>query len=235
MAARLFPVKSLGTSVVGLLLSAYSAHSAPAPAARVVVSPSSEHVLFQSNFREYSPYWRQVRGHWGISRGQLLQTREDPRELNTVMFYDPLIIADADITADAMMVTDAPRFQTSDDAEWVRTKRMIAGAGIAFRYQDENNFYLFRLAGEDGVVLGKVVDGTWYELANPRAADFAGGRLSTEVSYRLRVRVVGNRIQCWIGDRAVANLEDDSLTTGHVGLTTFRSKAVFTSLRVVER
>jgi|KBSSwiS6_1023812.scaffolds.fasta_scaffold02922_2 hypothetical protein len=236
MAARFFPVKSLGTSIVGLLLSASAAHSAPAPAApRVPANPGTEHVLFQANFQEYSPYWRQVRGQWGVVKGQLLQTRDDARELNTVMFYDPLIIADADITADAMMLTELPRFQTADDADLLRTKRMIAGAGIAFRYQDENNFYLFRLAGEDGVVLGKVVDGTWYELANPRAADFAGMRLRTDVAYRLRVRVVGNRIQCWIGDKAVANLEDGSLTTGHVGLTTFRSRAVFNSLKVVEK
>jgi hypothetical protein len=81
-----------------------------------------------------------------VVKGQLLQTRDDARELNTVMFYDPLIIADADITADAMMLTELPRFQTADDADLLRTKRMIAGAGIAFRYQDENNFYLFRLA-----------------------------------------------------------------------------------------
>src|SRR6185436_20135942 len=146
-------------------------------------------------------------------------------DLNTVLFYDPLTVSDAEITADAAMLSDMPQFPIADDAELLRTRRQVGGAGIVFRYQDENNFYLFRLAGEDGVVLGKVVDGAWYELANPRAADFAGMRLRTDVAYRLRVRVVGNRIQCWIGDKAVANLEDGSLTTGHVGLTTFRSRA----------
>ena len=233
--ARLTSVRSLGTAVVGLMLTACAAYSAPARAPRFSTVPSADRVLLQTNFREYSPYWRQARGHWGVTDGRLIQTRDDAREQNTVMFYDPLIIADADITADAIMIADLPRFQTNDDAELIRTKRAIAGAGIAFRYQDENNFYLFRLAGEDGVVLGKVVDGEWYELASPRAVDFAGVRLRTDVPYRLRVRVVGNRIQCWIGDKAVANLEDGSLTTGHVGLTTFRSRAAFTSLRVVEQ
>ena len=75
----------------------------------------------------------------------------------------------------------------------------------------------------------------WHELANPRAADFAGTRLRTDVSYRLRVRVAGNRIQCFINDKAVVNLEDDSLSVGRVGLTTFRSQAIFAGLRVSER
>jgi hypothetical protein len=85
------------------------------------------------------------------------------------------------------------------------------------------------------VVLGKVIDGEWHELANPRAADFAGVLLKSETPYSLRVRVAGNRIQAWIGDKAVANVVDDSLGTGRIGLTTFRAKAAFESLRVVER
>jgi hypothetical protein len=232
MAPRLTSVKSLATSVVGILLAASAATAAPPAAPRF---PSAERVLFESTFRNYDPHWRNIRGQWGLTKEGLVQTRDDARELNTVMFYDPLIIADADITADATMMADLPQFQTGDDADLLRTRRSIAGAGIAFRYQDENNFYLFRLAGEDGVVLGKVVDGTWYELATPRAADFAGVRLHTNVPYRLRVRVVGRRIQCWIGDKAVANLEDGSLMTGRVGLTTFRTRAAFTSFRVIEQ
>jgi hypothetical protein len=218
------------------MLGACAAHSAPAPRFVPAAAPAfAERVLFEDSFQAYSPRWRQVRGQWAITKGRLLQTRDDARELNAIMFYDPLIIADADIAANAMMLTDLPVFQTADDEELLKTKRAVAGAGIVFRYQDENNFYLFRLAGEEGVVLGKVIDGVWHELANPRAADFAGMRLRPEVPYRLRVRVTGNRIQCWIGDKAVANLEDASLSTGRIGLTTFRSRAAFTSLRVVER
>jgi hypothetical protein len=82
------------------------------------------------------------------------------------------------------------------------------------------------------VVLGKVVDGTWYELANPRAADFAGCAFAPTSPTGCAFEWSATRIQCWIGDKAVANLEDGSLTTGHVGLTTFRSRAVFNSLKV---
>jgi hypothetical protein len=236
---RLFSHKvgSFGVAVVGLMMSACAARSAsyanvnaPRPP-----MPPLERVLLDETFERYSPYWRQVRGHWAVTDGRLLQTRDDARDLNTVLFYDPLTIADAEITANMAMLSDLPQFLTAEDGELLRTRRQIGGAGIVFRYQDENNFYLFRLAGEDGVVLGKIVDGMWQELANPRAVDFAGLRLRSEASYPLRVRVVGHRIQAWIGDRAVANLDDTTFETGRVGLTTFRSKAAFTSLRVVER
>lgn len=228
---------SLGIGAVALMLGmgALPASAQMPPAPPMPPQTTAERVLLRESFEQYSPYWRQVRGHWAVTSGRLLQTRDEARELNTVLFYDPLIIADAEITAVASLLNDVPQFLTAEDADLLRTRRQIGGAGLVFRYQDENNFYLFRLAGEDGVVLGKVVDGVWQELANPRAADFAGLRLYNAAAYPLRVRVTGRRIQCWIGNRAVASVEDDSFSTGRVGLSTFRSKAAFTSIRIVER
>jgi len=201
----------------------------------VVVPVSSERVLLSEDFDTYNPQWRQVRGQWALVGGNLLQARDDARELNSMMFFDPLTVADADITTEVSVINDMPQIITAGDNELLTSKRRVAGAGLVFRYQDENNFYLFRTAGEEGVVLGKVIDGQWHELANPRAADFSGLMLKAQTPYKLRVRVVGNRIQAWIGDRAVVNVEDSSLGTGRVGLATFRAKAAFTSLRVVER
>jgi hypothetical protein len=151
------------------------------------------------------------------------------------MFNDSVNVADAEITTEVSILQDLPQIIVASDNELLNTKRRVAGAGLVFRYQDERNFYMFRTAGEEGVVLGKVVDGEWHELANPRAIDFAGVLLKSDTHYELRVRVVGNRIQAWIGDKAVANLVDDSLGTGRVGLATFRSKAAFGLLRIVER
>ncbi len=202
----------------------------PAPPAA-----SQEHVLLVENFQDYSPRWRQVRGQWGLMDGALLQARDGVSELNAIMFYDPLTVADAEITAHVNVMNDLPQYLTSGDDELLTSRRRIAGAGVVFRYQDENNFYMFRTAGEEGVVLGKVVDGKWFELSNPRATDFAGVLLKSDTTYKLRVRVTGQRIQCWIGDKAVVNLVDESLSTGRIGLTTFRSKAAFTALKVVER
>jgi hypothetical protein len=203
---------------------------------RIVSVPvNNERVLLSESFDSYDPHWRQVRGQWALVDGNLLQARDDARELNSMMFFDPLNVGDAEITTEVSIIHDMPQILTAGDEELLATKRRVAGAGLVFRYQDENNFYLFRTAGEEGVVLGKVIDGQWHELANPRAADFAGLLLKSDTPYRLRVRVVGNRIQAWIGDRAVVNVQDDSLGTGRIGLATFRSKASFTALRVVEQ
>ncbi len=196
---------------------------------------SSERVLLDEDFDSYNPNWRHVRGQWALVGGNLLQARDDARELNTMMFFDPLTVADAEITTEVSVLPDMPQHLTAGDDELLRSRRRVAGAGLVFRYQDENNFYLFRTAGEEGVVLGKVIDGQWNELANPRAADFAGLLLKSDTAYKLRVRVVGNRIQAWIGDKAVVNVVDTSLGTGRIGLATFRTKAAFTSLRAVER
>jgi hypothetical protein len=225
-------------AIVAVPMSAFAAGASKSEQARTIVVPmpiNTERVLLSESFDNYDPHWRQVRGHWALVEGNLLQARDDARELNAVMFNDSVSVADADITTEVSTLLDMPQVILASDDELLRTKRRVAGAGLVFRYQDEDNFYLFRTAGEEGVVLGKVVNGEWHELANPRAADFAGVMLKSGTPYTLRVRIVGNRIQAWIGDRAVANIEDDSLGTGRIGLATFRSKASFSALRIVER
>ena len=217
-------------------LAACGARSASPAMPQVIVQPSNDQrVLLAEEFDTYSPHWRQVRGQWALVGGNLLQARDDARELNTMMYFDPLTVADVDITVQVSVLNELPQHLTAGDDELLRTKRTIAGAGVVFRYQDQDNFYMFRTAGEEGVVLGKVTDGQWHELASPRAADFAGPRLKTDRPYDLRVRAIGNRIQAWIGDTAVANVQDSSLGTGRVGLATFRAKAAFTTLKVVEQ
>jgi hypothetical protein len=228
-------VGTLSATLLAGALTGCATNPPPAPPQTPVPSANQEKVVIFDNFQQYNPRWRQVRGQWAVVGGKLVQTRDDPREMNTIFFYDPVTVADAEITTEAMLRVTLPQFQTADDQTLLQAKRRIAGAGIVFRYQDENNFYLFRLAGEDGVVLGKVLKGQWVELANPRAADFAGVLLKMDTPYALRVRIVGHQIQCWIADKAVANLEDNSFSTGRVGLSTFQSRATFNSIRVVER
>jgi len=241
MAAVKMLQKSLQLALVALVSTPLVACAANGKVVKVIPEPpappaaAQERVLLTEDFSTYSPRWRQVRGQWGLMEGALLQARDEVSELNTIMFYDPLTVADAELTADLSVIADMPQFLTAGDENLLTAKRRVAGAGLVFRYQDENNFYMFRTAGEEGVVFGKVIDGQWHELANPRSIDFAGVLLKSDTPYKLRVRLAGNRIQCWIGNKAVVNMEDSSLATGRVGFTTFRSKAAFTSLRVIER
>lgn len=225
--------------VTAMMIAVFSARCGAShvpPAAPPAPPPASgEKVLLHDDFDQQNPQWRQVRGQWAVQGGQAVQVRDDAREQNTIMFYDPLSIADAEISSVVTMQARLPQFQTAGDTELIEARRRIAGAGLVFRYQNENNFYMFRLAGEDGAVLGKMHDGQWTDLINPRAADFSGSLLKIDTPYTLRVRAQGRRIQCWINDRAIANLEDSSFTTGRVGLVTFRTQASFQSIHVIEK
>ena len=139
-------------------------------------------VLLHDDFDAYNPNWRQVRGQWAVADGVMAQVREDERERNTILFYEPLPVADAEVETEVAMNVSPGVFNSGDPSVF----RRIVGAGLVFRYQDENNFYMFRLAGEEGAVVGKMRNGQWEDMANPRAADFAGTLVQFRTPYRLK-------------------------------------------------
>lgn len=208
--------------------------------------------VFCDRFVEYNPGWRQVRGKWEYDTDEvkdrlLHQSSDRGKEGNALMYFDNLVLADSDISTVLRMGFDMPQTVIDEDKARIRIMRRIAGAGLVFRLQDENNFYMFRLAGEEGAVLGKMVAGEWFDLVNPRAEHFLGeGRFQygKKLWYKLRVRVRGDRIQAWIGEwvregdgwnwreQAVVNLVDKEFSTGRVGLTTFHVAAQFSALRI---
>jgi hypothetical protein len=101
---------------------------------------------------------------------------------------------------------------------------------------------MFRLAGEEGCVLGRMVDGKWYNFVNPRRAKFLeGGRIKPNYWYALKVKVIGNNIQCFINDSPVINYSDfeskggkEPITVGHLGLATFKCFADFEYINVYQ-
>jgi hypothetical protein len=220
---------SAGVVISLLVLSVGCQSAGPAPPAPP--NGSQGKVLLHDDFDAYNPNWRQVRGQWAVADGVMAQVREDERERNTILFYEPLPVADAELETEVSMSVSPGVFNSGDPSVF----RRIVGVGLVFRYQDENNFYMFRLAGEEGAVVGKMRNGQWEDMANPRAADFAGTLVQFRTPYRLKVRLQGRRIQCFIGERAVASLEDDTFSTGRVGLVTFRSQGNFSWIRVVDR
>lgn len=227
------------TALVIALTSLYGCATVPpAPPAAPAPPPTGKpvKVIFEDDFAAYNPVWRQVRGHWAVQNGSLMQLKDDAREANALTFVENVTVSNAEIRTLVTTGSKMPQYQTAtpEDQDLVRTKRFIAGAGVIFRFVDDNNYYMFRLAGEEGAVLGKMKNGQWYDLANPRAADFAGGRLKEGNEYELRVKIQGDRIQCWVNDRAVSNLQDADFSTGRVGLVAFRSQAAFAAIRVVE-
>lgn len=111
------------------------------------------------------------------------------------------------------------------------------GAGIVFGYQDESNYYLYRLAGDSRVVVGKVAEGTWVSLGE-KAVRKPTSPMVDEVEnspwYTLKVSVKsGGQIVCELDGSTVFSVDGgQKWGAGKVGLTTFRSMADFAFVKI---
>jgi hypothetical protein len=193
--------------------------------------------IFYDNFDARKNEWQQVRGNWKFSSdGFLFQQSADPRHINTIIYVDHPQVADATLETFVRVNPDLPTTITASaqDQELLNSVRYVIGAGIIFGMKDQDNFYMFRLAGEEGAVLGKLVKGEWVDIDNPRSADYLPERVkfSEHNWYRLKVKVQGNRITCYINDSAVINKTDTDLELGRFGLCTFKTRADFDYIKV---
>ncbi len=104
--------------------------------------------------------------------------------------------------------------------------------GVMFRYQDEDNYYLLRWEknnDNDRLLLWKFVDGVCTEL----------GEVYTDLEenqwYTLKINLVGDHISVWKNKNmplngfaemwtSIFNLDDSSLSSGSIGLFTWKNK-----------
>lgn len=200
----------------------------------------SPKTIFYDNFDTRKNEWQQVRGNWKVSAdGFFLQQSADPRHINSLIYVDHPQAAEASIETFVRIKPDLPNTPTDSmqDQEMLKNVRYIIGAGIIFRMKDESNFYLFRLAGEEGAVLGKMVKDEWVDLSNPRSVDYLTERVKFSESnwYRLKVEAYGDRIVCSINDSVVVSVSDSTFSLGKFGLCTFKTKADFDYFKVYDK
>ncbi len=225
-----------------LLLTVGCAEAAPAPAPAPQapqVAQQSANTIFVDEFIGPKGEWQQISGIWELRSSFLSQTSDDYRQLNAIKYIQTPRVADGTIETMVRVVPHRPSQWTDSAADQDRKRniRYIIGAGIIFRMKDRDNFYMFRLAGEEGAVLGRMVDGGWNEkdLCNPRVLDFLrGDRIGFRADnwYRLKVEAYGSRITTYINDEAVCSVVDDTFALGQVGLVTFKTAADFDWIRV---
>ena len=119
--------------------------------------------------------------------------------------------------------------------------RVDQAAGLVWRYQDANNYYVVRAnALEDNVVLYKVEHGKRSDLKSKGAWLFSYGKDAPVPAQRwstLRVTVRGQRFSVWLNGKHLFDVEDDSFSgAGQVGLwTKADSVTAFDSLTVQGR
>ncbi|MEW6298643.1 MAG: family 16 glycoside hydrolase [Thermodesulfobacteriota bacterium] len=112
-------------------------------------------------------------------------------------------------------------------------------AGIVWRYQDKDNYYIVRAnALEDNVVLYKVENGKRTDLKPVGAGLFAYGKKTSVPSGQwseLRVAAEGNRFEVSVNGDSLFAVEDNTFTeSGKVGLwTKADSVTLFDDLQIV--
>ncbi len=219
-----------------LLVNLGCAEATPTPQP---VAQQSSNSIFVDEFNSVKGEWQQISGIWEQRNGYLAQTTDDPRQLNTIKYIQTPRMSDGTIQTMVRVIPFRPSQWTDSEADSTQkfNIRYIVGAGIVFRMKDANNYYMFRLAGEEGAVLGRMIDGRWNEtdLCNPRVRDLLHGhRLGFREDnwYRLKVEAYGSRLQAYINDEPVCSVTDNTFSLGQVGLVTFKAAADFDWIRV---
>lgn len=126
-----------------------------------------------------------------------------------VCVYDPIVARDADISVKFKPIKG----------------KVDQGAGIVWRYQDRDNYYVVRAnALEDNVVLYKVVKGKRSDLDPVDSGLFAYGKKAEVANgewQTLRVMVKGKRFEVYLNDKNLFAVEDETFTgAGKIGLWT---------------
>jgi hypothetical protein len=106
------------------------------------------------------------------------------------------------------------------------------GGGVVWRYQDANNYYVARMNPlEDNFRVYKVVGGK-------RSPEFQNAEVKTPAGewHVLKVRMVGDHIECFLDGKKHLDVKDDTFTKpGKVGLwTKADAQTSFDNLQVKE-
>lgn len=109
--------------------------------------------------------------------------------------------------------------------------KMFTGgsSGLAFRYQDANNFYLFRLLNNGGKAqLYKKVGGTMTLLAETTKTN------ALNTWYTLRVVVNGTNIKCYVDNMtsALIDVTDSTYSSGKIGFRVLDTTVQFDNITV---
>lgn len=122
---------------------------------------------------------------------------------------DPIILLEA--------IADIGDAVFSTDLQFVSG---ATNAGLAFRAQDHNNLYLFRISGSTAELF-KRVNGTYTSLGSTPFAPSVG------TWYSLNVLMIGDNIRAYIDDTLMLTATDSEFETGKLGLRTHATEAFF--------
>ncbi len=88
--------------------------------------------------------------------------------------------------------------------------------GVLFRYEDDENFYMFSISSDGYYRLQKLVDDEWESIVKWKRSDAIN--TGEESVNRLGLLAVGTFIVLLVNDEVVDEIEDDTFAAGNIGL-----------------
>jgi Tol biopolymer transport system component len=156
----------------------------------------------------------------GYERGEYFIGYTEQNDTSRWQTY-PLQIF-SDFTAEVQV-----RFEAEDD---------FVGAALIWRWQDNDNFYRFRIRNTGQYDLVKRVDGEWRNLISAASSPHINTGIAVNT---MKVVAVGDFIQIYANDQHLADFNDESFAQGRIGLyasvytgSPIRTSVFFDNLRV---
>ena len=87
--------------------------------------------------------------------------------------------------------------------------------GVILRYQDDDNFYTFKISGDGYYAFGKLVDGETFDIIRWQEHDVVRQGGSTN---RLRVEASGENFSFYVNDEFIDAAIDPDFSQGDIGL-----------------
>lgn len=170
------------------------------------VPPSGGDLLFSDDFSDAKSGWGihiDGDGGYGYVNGAYYLDANGPGKFCSSLASRHLsnFVIDVDTTQETAPV----------DSSW----------GLICRYQDAENFYLFEISNDGYYAISALVDNAWTSLVDwTQSSAINCGQKATN---HLTVTCQGNRLSLAINEQLVADIEDNTFTSGDLGfaLTTY--------------
>lgn len=95
-----------------------------------------------------------------------------------------------------------------------------ANAGIAFRSQDNNNFYLWEFGTTGLLTTQKKVNGSWTTINQD-----SGLSIQANIPFHVRIEAVGSTIKTYINGSLVDTSTDSAFSNGNVGFREYNTES----------
>ena len=177
-----------------------SAPPVPSPAPSQTPPPSSQKSLFEDNFSNSGSGWRAGSDEYSVKAYENGEYSMLSKKANQLVWQScPSIESQKDFTVEV----DFRKLSGESDH----------AAGIAFRHQDDNNYYRCYLRSDGTYSIGKKFQGTWYTFKDWTKSTYIKTGTGTN---RLKVVCNGAQIEIYINGYKLDTVNDSSIASGSI-------------------